>query len=504
VEVEIGDVVADKYRVESVLGRGGMGYVVAANHAQLDRRVAIKLLNPEYCESADAVARFLREARASVRIESEHVAKVLDVGTLDSGAPYMVMELLEGQDLAHELRARSVLPVDDAIDYVLQACEALAEAHALGIVHRDLKPANLFKTCRTDGSPLIKVLDFGISKALVAEGQAAISLTSSQDLVGSPPYMSPEQVRRPKSVDVRSDIWSLGVILHEFLGGRAPFAADAPMSVLAAVVSDPPESLRSLRPDLPETLYDVVSKCLEKDPSDRYQEILDLVDALTPCAPDAAKSAFSRIKAIVQSAKRRAQLQGQGRGEAVGEVATLPSPSPSPRFSGDARRKWELKENGSGGNRNDTQEAGQPLGLVDRKPRRRGLLVLGAALAIGSIATVMANRSEEVRTELGVVRGGLLTPPAPPLVSAPALSASSSKDSPAGAAVSPLPATPPPAEPVASAVPPATRGKNVVHVPSRPAPEVSSKDVNSAPDPAATPSAPPPPKPPTDLLEGRH
>jgi serine/threonine protein kinase len=384
VKVEVGDVLADKYRVECVLGRGGMGYVVAANHAQLDRRVAIKLLSPECCQTPDAVARFLREARACVRIQSEHVAKVLDVGLLDDGAPYMVMELLEGQDLAGELRARGMLSVEDAVDYILQVCEALAEAHALGIVHRDLKPANLFKTRHTDGSPLIKVLDFGISKALTGDDQAPISLTGSHDLVGSPPYMSPEQVRRPKSVDVRTDIWSLGVILHEFLGGRAPFTADAPLSVLASVVSDPPESLRSLRPNLPEGLYAVVAQCLEKDPDARFQEVLDLVEALAQCAPEAAKSAFSRITAIVRSAKLRAHVQVQSKMQAPAQVPTLVSPAASPRRPPE-RRKWRFRQTGAG------WDPTSPAGVAPRAPRR--LLVIGLAFAVAGIGAVMAQRS---------------------------------------------------------------------------------------------------------------
>jgi serine/threonine-protein kinase len=391
VEVEIGDVLAQKYRVESVLGRGGMGYVVAANHTQLDRRVAIKLLAPQFCESDEAVARFVREARACVRIQGEHVARVLDVGMLESGAPFMVMELLEGQDLAGELRARGKLSVEDAVEYILQVCEALAEAHALGIVHRDLKPANLFKTRRGDGSALIKVLDFGISKAVCAEDQAPISLTASHDLIGSPPYMSPEQVRRPKSVDARSDIWSLGVILHELLGGRPPFAEGAPMSVLASVVSDPPESLRALRPNLPEALYIVVSRCLEKDPGLRFQEVLDLVEALAECAPEAAKTAFSRITAIVRSAKHRAQPAASPKSLVPAQVPTLASPAASPKPTAE-RANWRFRR---------TAPGWQPTSPA-ASPRRsqRGLLAMGLVLVIGGIGTVMSQRSTDVRPDV--------------------------------------------------------------------------------------------------------
>src|SRR5690349_12215346 len=164
--VSEGELVADKYRVERLLGEGGMGHVYAATHEQLGIRVAIKILSPTLSQNEDAVRRFSREARASVRIQSEHVARVLDVGQLTSGSPYMVMEFLSGNDLSHELKVRGPLPIQEAIQFVLQASEAVAEAHAIGVIHRDLKPANLFLTSRSDGSPLVKVLDFGIAKAI--------------------------------------------------------------------------------------------------------------------------------------------------------------------------------------------------------------------------------------------------------------------------------------------------------------------------------------------------
>jgi len=206
--IQEGTLLAGKYRVERLLGAGGMGYVVAAVHEQLDQRVAVKLLATELWENKDAATRFLREARAAVRIRSEHVARVLDVDELENGEPYMVMEFLSGQDLAHELEAQERFEPRIAIDYLLQVCEAVAEAHSLGVIHRDLKPANLFLTRRADGSPLVKVLDFGISKAISPEtGTSGQSLTAPQSLLGSPAYMSPEQVRRPKTVDIRTDIW---------------------------------------------------------------------------------------------------------------------------------------------------------------------------------------------------------------------------------------------------------------------------------------------------------
>ncbi|HMA92739.1 MAG TPA: serine/threonine-protein kinase, partial [Polyangiaceae bacterium] len=238
-----GSILAGKFRVERVLGQGGMGVVVAATHLQLEQLVAIKFLLPEACAIPNAIARFMQEARAAAKIRSEHIGRVMDVATADDGTPYIVMEYLEGQDLAALLAARGQLPVAEAVGYLLQACEAVSEAHSLGIVHRDLKPANLFLTHRGDGSPLVKVLDFGISKSL-AEGSQNANLTGTALIMGSPQYMSPEQVRSAKHVDTRTDIWSLGVIAHELLAGRPPFTADTATALLIQIAVEPPTPLR--------------------------------------------------------------------------------------------------------------------------------------------------------------------------------------------------------------------------------------------------------------------
>src|SRR5688500_4451427 len=222
--IGVGDRIADKYVVESIIGEGGMGLVVAARHVELDQRVAIKLLLPAIAELGTAAERFRREARSAARIRSDHVCRVLDVGSLPSGVPYLVMEHLEGCDLATELERRTRLPVAEAIEWVLQACEGLAEAHSVGIVHRDLKPANLFLARRSDGSKRIKLLDFGVSKALDDSGAGQHKLTQTSTLVGSPLYMSPEQLSSSRDVDVRTDIWALGAVLHELLSGKPPFS----------------------------------------------------------------------------------------------------------------------------------------------------------------------------------------------------------------------------------------------------------------------------------------
>src|SRR5260221_13900920 len=226
--VNEGDVLAGKYRVERILGVGGMGVVVAARHVQLDDKVAIKFLLPEMLGNPEAVGRFAREARAAVKIKNEHVARVTDVGTLENGAPYMVMEYLEGGDLAAWIQQRGALPIEQAVEFVLQACEAIADAHGLGIVHRDLKPANLFCIRRSDGQLSIKVLDFGISKVTGLAGSGpGMSVTKTAAVMGSPLYMSPQQMQSSRDVDSRTDIWSLGVILYELIAGKVPFSGES-------------------------------------------------------------------------------------------------------------------------------------------------------------------------------------------------------------------------------------------------------------------------------------
>ena len=198
-----GDVVGGKYRVERVLGRGGMGIVVAATHVHLRELVALKFLLTPGGQTSQVMARFLREAQITAKMRGQHVARVTDVGVLPNQVPYMVMEYLEGSDLRRIVRSRGPLPVEEAVDYVVQACEGVAEAHALGVVHRDLKPSNLFVSTGRDGAPLVKVLDFGVSKLSQLLDEAAQELTGTGMLLGSPRYMSPEQLRSSASVDGR-------------------------------------------------------------------------------------------------------------------------------------------------------------------------------------------------------------------------------------------------------------------------------------------------------------
>ncbi|HEX6276791.1 MAG TPA: serine/threonine-protein kinase, partial [Polyangiaceae bacterium] len=282
-----GDVVADKYRVDRVLGSGGMSLVVLAWHLELEQEVAIKVLHGRHIEGSEAVQRFRREARAAARIRSEHVARVLDVGTLANGSPFMVMEYLQGNDLDAELVRRGTLPVEEAVVYVMQAIDAIAEAHAAGIVHRDLKPENLFLAERADGSRILKVLDFGVSKSLGMSSVAELSLTKTTAFVGSPLYMSPEQVHSPRSVDPRSDIWSLGAILYQAMSGVAPFSGESLTEVCTRIVNEVPPALAGLRPGLPPGFETVVLRCLEKDRDQRYATVAELAHALAPFAAGA-------------------------------------------------------------------------------------------------------------------------------------------------------------------------------------------------------------------------
>src|SRR4051794_21745879 len=282
--VKEGELLAGKYRVEKVLGVGGMGVVVAAHHIELDQRVALKFLLPAAAENEELVERFLREARASVRLKGAHVAKTLDVGRLENNSPYIVMEFLEGHDLHAELKSgKGPLPVEVASSYVLQAAEGLAEAHSRGIVHRDLKPGNLFLTRGVDGRPLVKVLDFGISKTLdQGPSGEALSLTKTEMLLGSPLYMSPEQMRSSKHVDERSDLWALGAIAYELLTGKVPFEADTILELCFKVAQEKAPSPKTHRPELPEELCIAVLRCLEKDAADRFANVGELARAFEP------------------------------------------------------------------------------------------------------------------------------------------------------------------------------------------------------------------------------
>ena len=298
-----GELLAGKYRVERLIGEGGMGVVLAARHEGLNTNVAIKLLRGQALGHSDIVGRFMREARAAVSLRSEHVARVFDVGTLEDGRPYIVMERLEGKDLGDVIEQDSPLAVSVAVDYVMQACEAIAEAHAAGIIHRDLKPKNLFLTHAVHGRPLVKVLDFGISKVDPSKSPNEMALTRTTEVIGSPSYMSPEQLRSARNVDARTDIWALGVILYELLTKRIPFYAETVTELVLVVVTEREPPVRSIRPDVPEGLDHIVQRCLQKHPDHRFQNVYEFAQALEPFANGHQASMTERIRAVAQASQ---------------------------------------------------------------------------------------------------------------------------------------------------------------------------------------------------------
>jgi eukaryotic-like serine/threonine-protein kinase len=287
-----GDVVLAKLRIERVIGEGGMAVVYSARHELLDLPVALKVLVPD-CLPEEALPRFFHEAKIAARIRNVHVCGVLDAGLLDDGSPYMLMELLEGRNLAELLAERGPLPVDFAVDLVLQALEGLAHAHAVGVIHRDLKPTNLFLAYSARRAPTLKVIDFGISKSHMLEG-----VTRAGAIVGSPTYMAPEQIDDPGMIDARSDLWAMGVVLYELLTGRMPFDADAIDVLVSRIRSDAPAPIRVHRPDLPSGLEMVISKCLSKAKDDRYADALALATVLAPFASTAPYERLARMRLL--------------------------------------------------------------------------------------------------------------------------------------------------------------------------------------------------------------
>jgi eukaryotic-like serine/threonine-protein kinase len=456
--VEPGQVLSGRFRVERVLGVGGMGVVVEATHLQLQQRIALKFLLPQMVQNEEAVQRFLREARAAATIRSEHVVRVSDVGTLDDGAPYMVMEFLDGIDLAQKLQAEGPLPPVQATELIMQALEAVAEAHAAHIIHRDLKPANLFLAHRRDGSPLVKVLDFGISKPL---DENALDLTRTSSVMGSPYYMSPEQLRSSRGVDTRSDIWSIGVILYELISGDTPFQAESFGGLALAIGVEPHRPLIEVRPDVPQVLSDAVDRCLTKKAADRFQSVAELAVALR---------AVATSRSAMISVERISSVLGESAPPSMRAPASAAAAAALPL--GQTNAGWGQTQGGPG--------AGRPPWLVG----------VSVASALGALAVGVALFAS--------LRGGSEDPAAtiPQESEAPAAAVAPPAVEPIPEpVVAPEPEPPPP--PAAAAEPEADEVKAeeeaaVAPAPTAPSP-VAQKPVVSAPRPVSRPAPAPAP-----------
>lgn len=361
----IGSVVAGKYRIEGVLGRGGMGVVASGRQLELDRAVAIKFLKRELALDARPLQRFAREARLIAKMRSEHVVRVFDIGR-ENGVPYIVMEHLNGCDLAREI-ARGPLSVERAVELVLHACEALGEAHSLGIIHRDVKPSNLFLAEGFGGRRTLKVLDFGISKWLLPVSDSDTPLvTTDAGAVGTPAFASPEQLTRPEAIDGRTDVWALGVVLYQALSGKLPFTADTIPALYSQIIGKAPAPFPNER-EVPAALVAVIMRCLSRSPEDRFPNMLELARALLPYAPPHAK-------------------------QIVDSLATLPPPAPEEGRAGGASEAGlsplaTTLELGS----HSTPDATVASRLVETPPPRRGpwgpLLVI-VAVAAAAVVTL--------------------------------------------------------------------------------------------------------------------
>jgi hypothetical protein len=356
--------VLDGYRIERVLGEGGMGIVLAARHLELRSRAAIKLMTR--ASSNDHAERFLSEARAAASIQSDHVARIFAFGRTPAGDPYLVMEYLEGEDLAQHLAAAGTVPLATAAGWALEACEALAHSHALGIVHRDLKPSNLFLERRRDGSRRVKLIDFGIAKLPSQE-----TLTSSHQLLGSPSYMSPEQIDRPREVDSRTDVWSLGVVLFQMLTGKVPFSGSTVFELARKVRDEPHPSLLALRAELPEGLAQVVDRCLAKHPEQRWRDVSALAHALGPFAPESGLALIRAIDNLSASALASATTE-----PGTGAPVAIARP-------GEARAS----------DRNERSVRARPLGLAGAVRRHPRAALVGLLGLLGIVAALVLRRA---------------------------------------------------------------------------------------------------------------
>jgi serine/threonine-protein kinase len=428
-----GTVLAGKYRVERALGQGGMGIVLAVHDELLDRPTAIKLLAPSQVTNERSVERFVREARAAAKLQSEHVTRIYEVGQLEHGMPYIAMELLMGADLASVLAKEGALPIDVAVDYLLQAIDAVAEAHALGIVHRDLKPSNLFLAQRSDQTSTVKVLDFGIAKTVGRAEAGELKLTSTSAVLGSPAYMSPEQIKTPQGVDARTDIWALGVTLYELVSTRSPFDADTASQLLARIIEHEIIPLRSVRPDAPPELEAIVMRCMSHRPEGRYAHVGELARALAPFGSGKQQRSIDRAQMLLAKAGETPS-PGRTSGAENASAPTVAGPGPSTPHPGGQTGAWGSTSAGDDGKRRRVAMIGGALGVLVA-----GMLALGLAF-FQRTSTVSTAQEAPAATEAASQ---------PPIAPAPVSPAPASASAPAVSSAAP-PATAPQPSPAPS------------------------------------------------------
>ncbi len=501
---ERGTVIAGKYRIERVIGEGGMGIVLAARHLGLDEMVAVKLIREERAAGTDALARFQREARAAARIRSEHVARVFDVDFLPEGDPYIVMELIDGVDLHALVKQRGRLEPDEAITFLTQACEGVAEAHALGMVHRDLKLKNLFLTKRRDGRPLIKVIDFGVVKlSQVADvrdlasspsatsqlgGASAreASLTGATALVGSVHYMAPEQIRASNVVDARADVWSLGVCLYAMLTGALPFDGDTVAGVCASIQGRPAPNVRAIVRDVPPEIAAAVERALERDVRRRFANVAQFAEAVALFSPD--RGASVRIQAILESGPHAHEFVQDANATKVPGIANELTQDMSRAFTGGRPESTEAGLSRAGttvdaatlSSHASDASATVPPGRPGRRWSGALLLVATAASTATLWATLSPNKAQPTAdraTKTTREDSPSLMPTADPVaIATAALSASLVVEASARSAVATAPpqATPPPQATHPKRLPKAPKTAGVPTSPPPPRPEPSS------------------------------
>ena len=288
-----GAILAGRYRLEEVVGHGGMGSVWRATHTGLGEQVAVKLVSSAFARSSEALRRFDTEAKSAAKLRSRHVPQVFDNGVLEDGTPYLVMELLHGESLAARINRLGPIPLPETVGIVEQCCRALGRAHSLGIVHRDIKPENIYLAHSVDDdSYIVKVLDFGIAKVASPLSDDGRSSTRTGTLLGTPLYMSPEQARGLRSIDSRTDLYSLGLVSYTMLTGRLPFSGETLGDLLLQICAEPLPSLCALAPSLPPPMEDWFRKACARTPDERYSSAQEMVEGMRVAAGISASAGF--------------------------------------------------------------------------------------------------------------------------------------------------------------------------------------------------------------------